>query len=111
MNKEFKIGKYRGNGAKIFTGRDKGIEARKDFDLDSVDNEDVTVYILIPADTWGINPSFFGGLFEGSIKKLGESFTDKYKFLYSNKDDINESLRKDISNNINYVIRNISVNE
>lgn len=111
MEKEFKIAKYRGNGAKIFTGRDKGIEARKDFDLDSMDSENSVVYILIPSDTWGINPSFFGGMFEGSIKRLGENFEEKYKFIYSNGKEVNESIRKDIENDIDYVIRNISVDE
>lgn len=109
MAKEIKISPYRSNGAKIFTGRDKGIEAREELNLNSLDEEDEIVKVLIPSDTWGINPSFFGGMFEGSIKKLGTGFTEKYIFMYSNGNELNESMKKDISDNIAYVIRNISV--
>ena len=110
-NKEFKISKYRKDGAKIFTGRDNGIAARMDFELNQIEdaNEDIIINILIPSDTWGINPSFFGGLFESSIKKYGDSFTEKYKFLYTNHEPINESLRRDISDDIEYIIRYISI--
>ena len=68
---EIRIKKYRKNGARIFTGRDNGVEARKDFQLNDIDAKGDSVTVLIPSDTWGINPSFFGGLFEGSIKKYG----------------------------------------
>lgn len=111
MEKEFKISKYRNNGAQIFTGRNKGVEARNDFGLNLIDEEEGIIYILIPSDTWGINPSFFGGLFEGSIKKLGSKFLEKYKFIYSNKEEINESIRKDIEDNVNYIIRNVCANK
>lgn len=109
MAKEVKISPYRNNGAKIFTGRDKGIEARDALNLNAFDEEGEIVKVLIPSDTWGINPSFFGGMFEGSIKKLGDKFTDKYQFMYSNGDELNESMKRDISDNIDYIIRNISV--
>ncbi len=109
MVKEIKIAQYRNNGAKIFTGRDNGIEAREQLELDRLDEESAIIKVLIPSDTWGINPSFFGGMFEGSIKKLGDKFTDKYLFLYSNGVELNESMKRDISDNIAYVIRNISV--
>lgn len=108
MVKEVKISQYRNNGAKIFTGRDKGIKARGELDLNSLDEIDEIVKVLIPSDTWGINPSFFGGMFEGSIKKLRRKFEDKYIFMYSNGKELNESLKRDISDNIEYVIRNIS---
>ncbi|MBR1930225.1 MAG: hypothetical protein IJ833_01945 [Lachnospiraceae bacterium] len=109
--REFKISKYRNNGARIFTGRDNGIKAREDFGLNRVEEEEGEIYIVIPTDTWGINPSFFGGLFEGSIKKLGDEFSEKYRFLYPNGSELEESLKRDIEDNISYVIRNISVEE
>lgn len=109
MAKEIKIAPYRSNGAKIFTGRDKGIEAREELNLNSLDEGNEAIKVLIPSDTWGINPSFFGGMFEGSIKKLGAKFTEKYNFMYSNGDELNESMKRDIFDNIAYVIRNISV--
>ena len=105
---DFKISKYRKDGARIFTGRDVGIAARNDFNLNQIEGEYDIINILIPSDTWGINPSFFGGMFESSIKKYRDSFTDKYKFLYTNKAEISDSLRKDVSDDIEYVIRNMS---
>lgn len=109
MAKEVKIASYRNNGAKIFTGRDKGIEARGALNLNSLDEGSEIINVLIPSDTWGINPSFFGGMFEGSIKKLGSDFTSRYQFKYTNGEELNESMKRDISDNIAYVIRNISV--
>lgn len=111
MANEIKISPFRSNGAKIFTGRDNGILAREKLKLNILDEDKDIVYVLIPSDTWGINPSFFGGLFEGSIKKLGKEFEEKYKFMYSNGNELNESMKRDISDNIMYVIRNVRVEE
>ena len=108
-NKEIKISKYRANGAKIFTGRDNGIKAREELNLNRLDDGNDVICILIPTDTWGINPSFFGGLFETSIKKLGDSFLSKYTFRYPNGEKISESLNRDLMDDINYIIRNVSV--
>ena len=106
---DIKISKYRSNGAKIFTGRDNGIKAREELNLNGIDEEAVWVRIIVPRDTWGINPSFFGGMFEGSIKKFGRNFLDKYCFCYVNGESLSESLFKDVQDDINYVIENIKV--
>lgn len=106
---DIKITKYRADGAKIFTGRDNGIKAREELNLNRFDKENGIIRILIPSDTWGINPSFFGGLFESSIKELGSDFRNKYMFCYSNGDTISESLNRDIEDDINYIVRNIRV--
>lgn len=113
MNKkrEIKISKYRANGAKIFTGRDNGIKARLELNLNQMDEEDGLVRVLVPADTWGINPSFFGGLFESSIKKLGRNFSKKYSFCYTNGERINDSLSRDIMDDINYIIQNMEMDQ
>ena len=60
---EVSIADYKGKNAKIFTGRDNGVIARKELKLEQKEKEGVII-IKIPNDTWGINPSFFGGLFE-----------------------------------------------
>lgn len=106
---EKRIAPYRKNNAKIFTDRDNGVKAREELKLSEHDEAGEEVVILIPSDTWGINPSFFGGLFESSIKKYGTKFREKYIFKYSNGDEISESLNKDIDDDIDYVLR--SVNE
>ena len=108
---DIKISKYRASGAKIFTGRDNGMKARKELDLNRMDNEQDNIRILVPTDTWGINPSFFGGMFEGSIKKYGDNFLNKYTFCYTNGDKISESLNKDIMDDFNFIIRNVSVDK
>lgn len=107
MNREYKIDRYRRNGSYIFVGRRTGIKAREEIGLDKLEQDEGIIKILVPADTWGINPSFFGGMFEGSIKKFGNSFWQKYEFCASNGEELNESLQKDIEINFNYVIRNI----
>lgn len=106
---DIRISKYRADGAKIFTGRDNGIKARDELNLNHYDKQNVIIRILVPSDTWGINPSFFGGLFESSIKELGGGFRNKYIFCYPNGDKISDSLNRDIEDDINYIVRNIRV--
>lgn len=106
MNK-IEIAPYRSSGAKIFTGQDRGMKARKELELDSCDEQNEVTKVIIPTDTWGINPSFFKGMFEKSIKKLGDTFGEKYIFEYPNNTAINRSIQKDIFDNIAYIIRNI----
>lgn len=107
MAVDIKISKYRRSGAKVFTGRDNGIKARQELELNRYDNDGEVVNVLIPTDTWSINPSFFGGLFEDSIKLYKEKFNQYYKFMYTDQSELKEALAKNIENNINYVRRSI----
>lgn len=105
---EFSLKKYKKNDAKIFTDRDIGVNARNELNLDAMEQTDETIVMLFPLDTWGINPSFFGGLFETSLKKYGrDGFHEKYEFQYSNNEPLKESLQRDIEDDIDYVMRNI----
>ena len=97
------ISKYKENGAKIFTDRDSGVKARQELALDTLEQTE-KIIIQIPRDTWGINPSFFGGLFETTIKNYRERFFEIYSFQYTNGEDIKESLKKDIEDNYEYVL-------
>ncbi|MCM1179253.1 MAG: hypothetical protein NC347_03275 [Clostridium sp.] len=108
MATDIKISPYRRSGAKIFTSRDNGINARSELDLDALDQKSEIINVLIPSDTWSINPSFFGGLFEDSIKFYGDAFETHYIFLYNDKSVLNEALKKNIENNINYVRRSMN---
>lgn len=101
-----KISKYRGNGAKVFTGRDNGIKARQELNLAELEKKDV-VMVLIPSDTWSINPSFFGGMFEDSIRTWGDDFEKHYQFYYNDKSKLKESLAQNIESNIGYVRRSM----
>ncbi len=108
---QIKIARFRNNGSKIFTGRDNGIEARKELGVEQLDANDSTIEVIVPTDTWGINPSFFGGMFEESIKKMGLKFEEKFQFIYPDGTTVNDSLKRDIRDDIDHVIRNIKVQQ
>ena len=59
MAVEKTIKPYRKDGAKVFTGRDKGVLARRELGLDSEEDKNEKIAILIPSDTWNVNPSFW----------------------------------------------------
>lgn len=101
------IEKYKEEGARIFTDRDRGIKARKDLELDKLE-KDGNITILLPEDTWGVNPSFFGGMFETSIKTMQSDFYQNYSFKYSNGTEISDSLKRNIEDDIEYVMRGLT---
>lgn len=65
-----------------FSGRPEGKAVRNALHLDSLENTDDIITILIPNDTTSFNPSFFLGLLFDSVKKCGsiDSFKKKYVF-------------------------------
>ena len=67
------------------------------------ENEDV-IKVLLPTDIWTVNPSFFGGLFEQSIKNYHERLWDKYRFLYTDSSELSESVRASIEYDFDYVL-------
>lgn len=101
------IGMYKEAGARIFTDRDTGIRARKELGLDSLEKKGKIV-VLLPEDTWGVNPSFFGGMFETSIKVMGDRFRQNYVFQYSDGTELNDSLRENIESDYDYVMRGLN---
>ena len=104
MMKEIRLGQFKQSEEKIFTDRDKGIEARKKLDLDRLEENEDVIKVLLPTDIWTVNPSFFGGLFEQSIKKYHERFWDKYRFLYTDSSELSESVRASIEYDFDYVL-------
>jgi hypothetical protein len=73
--------KYRSGKSRVFSGRDRGEAARRDADLDRLDRSHEKVRIIVPHDVRSVNSSFFLGMFEDSIKQLGEEeFMRKYSF-------------------------------
>ncbi len=101
------IAMYKEAGARIFTDRDTGVRARKELELDKLEKSG-KITVLLPEDTWGVNPSFFGGMFESSIKSMGADFRQNYIFQYSNGTELNDSLKANIENDYDYVIRGLS---
>jgi len=70
-------------GGPVYIGRPRGEAARKKLNLDDIDRDgSVTVEVIIPADTYSINSSYFLGLFGDSIRAAGsrEAFLKKYIF-------------------------------
>ena len=104
MTTEIKLGQFKRSEEKIFTDRDRGIEARNKLKLDSLEESNDCIYVLLPTDIWTVNPSFFGGLYEKSIKKYHKQFWDKYIFLYTDKSELKESVRASIEYDFDYVL-------
>ncbi|WP_407307327.1 hypothetical protein [Acinetobacter sp.] len=64
----------------LFIGYKAGQEVRLLFKLDDYDAEECVVTVIIPDSTYSISRSFFRGMFEQSMKSLGEGFHEKYLF-------------------------------
>ncbi len=101
------IERYKEKGARIFTDRDTGVLARKELELDKLEKHG-QITVFLPQDTWGVNPSFFGGMFETSIRTMGDGFRQKYFFKYSDGTDLNDTLKKNIENDFDYVMRGLN---
>lgn len=71
---------YRVQGAKVFTGRDRGKFVREKSNLDKIETQFSEVFIIIPREVYSIIPSFFEELFLNVVLKLGrEKFLSKFK--------------------------------
>ena len=67
------------------SGADLGRYAREEFRLDLLDKQQNEVVFFIPEDVLSVNSSFFSGMFQASLKNLGEKeFRKKYKFECDN---------------------------
>ncbi len=55
--------------SKVFTGRDRGKFVREKSKLDSIEQNNDIVEIIIPDNIYSINPSFFEELFVNVVKK------------------------------------------
>ena len=111
--KEINLLKYRGNKSTLFTGRPQGETARKELNLDSLDNKDnIQIKIIIPKGTTSFNPSFFLGMFNKSIKNLGiDKFNDKYIFYVEDtEDEMKNILLNNIEEGKQYAINSLNSN-
>jgi hypothetical protein len=65
----------------ILVGYSYGERARSNYDLDAVDEQDISVTIVRPPELETITPSFVQGFFGKSALKVGrENFFEHYKF-------------------------------
>ena len=84
----------------ILLGGDLGTEIRKNLNLDCLEEEFDSINIILPKNIWGLNFSFFNGMFFKSIVKYGNNFQEKYTFSYENNEDVTDRIKEDISYNI-----------
>ncbi len=67
--------------SKFLSGRPSGESARTHFKLNKLDDIQEPVQVDIPQDLYGVNLSFFLGMFGDSIRKHGSDyFRDHYQF-------------------------------
>lgn len=94
-----KLEDFRTAGAKVFTGRDRGEQVRKDSKIDQIERDHDEVYFVVPDNIYSINPSFFEELFENVVNKLGKAdFLNKFKFinegLYNYQKPLEEAIER-----------------
>jgi hypothetical protein len=67
---------------KIISGKERGMNARREYKIEDLDMENVTFNVILPAQIKVIAPSFFMGMFSASVRRIGDvnKFLDKYKF-------------------------------
>lgn len=80
-NVEIDLSLYRSKGSKVFTGRDRGEDVRIKSNIDYLEKENNKIIVIIPEDTFSINPSFLEEFLVNVVIKLGKSkFLDKFSF-------------------------------
>lgn len=70
---------------KNLAGKERGQAARQQLKIDELDTSPDVIEIIVPAYVDTISPSFFQGLFSGSIQRLAgkAGFLQKYRFSAS----------------------------
>lgn len=72
---------HRTAGAKVFTGRDRGIEVRNDTKIDNLEKTEEKIIIEIPKDIMSVNPSFLEEFLYNVVTKLKKNkFYEKFEF-------------------------------
>lgn len=80
------------------SGHERGLAARKHFNLDELDLADSLVEIRVPEHIYAISPSFVQGLLSASVRNLGstkESFFRHYNLVAT--DLVNRQFDRGIS--------------
>lgn len=70
------------NKIAVYTGRKRGGEDRKRFNVNTLDQDDDRVEFIVPNSTYSMTSSYFLGLFGDSIRKFGrDKFLHKYLII------------------------------
>jgi len=95
---------YRIEGAKVFSGRDRGRIARNKSNIDKIEVKYDFVKIIIPNNVYSIIPSFLEELLLNVVLKLGkDKFLEKFEFIsegdYRYEKPLNEAIDRILRNN------------
>lgn len=90
---------FRTEGAKVFTGRDRGETVRSKSKIDDLETKSEFIEIIIPSDLYSINPSFFEEFLYNVVKKIGKDefyrrFTFKNEGEYEHQEDLDEGVKR-----------------
>lgn len=80
--KTIDLSEYTGNGkVRSLFGKDRGLDARKRYNIDELDSSPDVVRVIIPEYVYAVSTSFFCGMFGDSYISLGEEkLLTKYVF-------------------------------
>lgn len=81
----------------VYAGRSRGENARRQANLDQVDNDAAQVEVSIPEDTYTVTSSFFLGMFGPSVIKAGSREAFVKKFHFKSPSFLNEDFEEYIS--------------
>lgn len=102
--KKLDLSTINGKQYKVLSGVDLGEIARNSFGLDEEDEKAEVITIEIPEQVYSVNSSFFSGVFQKSLKKLGEEkFREKYIF------ECDEVIRMNIENGIFNIVKTMDL--
>ncbi|MBL0938136.1 MAG: hypothetical protein IBJ03_04530 [Gemmatimonadaceae bacterium] len=80
-SKVVNLDEHRDKGVRVFSGRGRGEIVRDNVRLESLEKEFERISIYVPEDVFVLTSSFFLGMFDLCIRRLGEAgFRAKYEF-------------------------------
>jgi len=84
-------------GAKVFTGRDRGIDVRKQSNIDQRVISADKIIIEIPVQVRSINPSFLEEFLVNTVRTHGrEGFLQRVSFTKAQRYDVSDDLEEAI---------------
>ena len=103
---EIRMHNNKTDGSRVYSGRPTGEKVRKKIKLDVKDFDDKSYCFLFPIDTVSINSSYFGGMLEESVIRLGrKKFCEKYTFCYDTREELKQSLLDNIEEGISDALK------
>lgn len=104
MNIVIDLNKYKAEGSKVFTGRDRGQSVREKSKIDSLAEQSGNIQIIVPEDIYSINPSFLEEFLVNVVQSLGKvgfwkKFSLENKGEYKVDKDLNEAIDRILRTN------------